>query len=104
MAVGARIAVPLPPSPVPLTLQVPFVLLAGVLLGSRRAVASVAAYLAAGILWVPVFAAGGGIAYLLGPTGGYLLGFLPAAFTAAGTKLALGQSGGPAVTVLPAPS
>jgi biotin transport system substrate-specific component len=77
VALGARISVPL--APIPLTLQVPFVLLAGAFLGPRAGAASMATYLAAGALGLPVFAAGGGIAYLLGPTGGYLVGFVPAA-------------------------
>jgi len=82
IAAGARLAVPLPPSPVPLTLQVPFVLLAGAVLGPRRAAWSLAMYLGAGLAGLPVFAAGGGPAYLAGPTGGYLAGFLPAAMLA----------------------
>ncbi|MGH7539390.1 MAG: biotin transporter BioY, partial [Gemmatimonadota bacterium] len=74
-ALGARIAVPLPGTPVPFTFQVVAVLLAGVLLGPRLGAASQAAYLAAGASGLPIFAAGGGVAYLLGPTGGYLLAF-----------------------------
>jgi len=80
VALGARMQLFLPFTPVPLTLQVPFVLLAGAVLGPRRAAASMAAYLAAGVAGLPAFAAGAGPAYLLGPTGGYLLGFVPAAF------------------------
>lgn len=74
-AVGARIAVPLPGTAVPFTFQVVAVLLAGALLGPRLGAASQGAYLAAGVAGLPVFAAGGGAAYLLGPTGGYLLAF-----------------------------
>lgn len=81
-AVGAKIAVPLPGTPVPFTLQPLFVLLAGALLGSRLGAASQVTYLAAGIAGLPVFAAGGGIAYLLGPTGGYLMAYPLAAFLA----------------------
>ncbi len=77
VALGARLSVPL--LPVPMTLQVPFVLLAGAFLGARRGASSMALYLGAGALGLPVFAAGGGLPYLLGPTGGYLVGFLPAA-------------------------
>ncbi len=76
--IGASRAV-LPLAPVPVTLQTLGVLLVGGLLGARRGVASVAAFLLLGITGAPVFAVGGGAAYLLGPTGGYLLGFLPAA-------------------------
>jgi len=81
-ALGARLSVPLPGTAVPMTLQPLAVLLAGVFLGSRAGAASQAAYLAAGVLGLPVFAAGGGAAYLLGPTGGYLLAFPVAAAVA----------------------
>jgi len=70
--------------PVPITGQTLGVLLTGVLLGSRRGSLSALAYLAQGIAGLPVFAPGGpmGIARLLGPTGGYLLGFVAAAYVA----------------------
>jgi biotin transport system substrate-specific component len=74
-ALAARLAVPLPGTAVPFTLQVAAVLLTGVLLGARGGAASQALYLAAGLAGLPVFAAGGGPAYLFGPTGGYLLAF-----------------------------
>lgn len=89
-ALGARIAVPLPGTPVPATLQVLPVLLSGLLLGSRAGATSQATYLLAGVAGLPVFAAGGGAAYLLGPTGGYLLAF-PVAAALAGV---LGRRGG----------
>jgi len=79
VALGARIAIPIPLSPVPLTLQVPFVLLAGAVLGGRGGALSMTTYLAAGVSGLPAFALGAGPAYLLGPTGGYLLAFVPAA-------------------------
>ncbi len=80
-ALGARVVIPLPFTPVPVTLQVLFPLLAGLLLGSKRGALSQAEYLAAGLAGLPVFAKGGaGLAYLFGPTGGYLLGFVVAAF------------------------
>lgn len=80
-ALGARVAIPLPFTPVPVTLQVLFPLLAGLLLGSKRGALSQAEYVAAGLVGLPVFAKGGsGLAYLFGPTGGYLLGFIVAAF------------------------
>jgi biotin transport system substrate-specific component len=79
-AFAARVAIPLPGTPVPFTLQLVCVLLAGAVLGARLGALSQAAYLAAGVMGAPVFAAGGGFAYLLGPTGGYLLAFPLAAF------------------------
>ncbi len=78
-AVGAYIAIPI--GPVPIVLQNLFILLAGLLLGPKWGSASVAVYLLAGILGLPVFAGGtGGIGRIVGPTGGYLLGFLPAVY------------------------
>jgi biotin transport system substrate-specific component len=78
-AVGAYIAIPV--GPVPIVLQSLFILLAGLLLGSTWGVAGVGIYLLAGALGLPVFAGGaGGIGRFLGPTGGYLLGFLPAVY------------------------
>ncbi len=83
-AVGARVAVPLGFTPVPMTLQTFFVLLSGALLGPRAGAASQFAYLGLGVAGVPVFAAGGaGLPWLLGPTGGYLLAF-PIAAAAVG--------------------
>lgn len=79
-ALGARVSVPLPGTPVPFTFQVMAVLLAGWLLGPRLGSASQIAYLAAGAAGLPVFAAGGGLAYLLGPTAGYLLAYPAAAW------------------------
>lgn len=79
-ALGARVSMPLPGTPVPFTFQVMAVLLAGWLLGPRLGAASQVAYLAAGAAGLPVFAAGGGLAYLLGPTAGYLLAYPAAAW------------------------
>lgn len=90
-AFGAKVAVPLPGTYVPFTLQVVCVILAGAVLGPRLGAASQAAYLAAGVLGAPVFAAGGGPVYLLGATGGYLLAFPLAAF-AVGTIAGRGTS------------
>jgi len=79
IAVGAYIAVPI--GPVPIVLQNMFVMLTGLLLGSRWALASVGIYLLAGICGLPVFSGGGaGLGHLLGPTGGYLVSYLPAVF------------------------
>ena len=76
-AVGAYIAIPI--GPVPIVLQSLFVYLSGLLLGGRWGMTGIAAYLLAGAAGLPVFAGGkGGIGHLVGPTGGYLVGFLPA--------------------------
>lgn len=82
MAVCAHIALPLYFTPVPLTLAPLAVLLLGLLLTPRLAAATLAAYLAQGALGLPVFAPSplSGLAHLLGPTGGYLLAYPPAAF------------------------
>ena len=78
-AAGAYLAIPI--GPVPIVLQNLFVFLSGLLLGPRWGVASVGVYLLAGVLGLPVFAGGvGGIGRFAGPTGGYLLGFLPAVY------------------------
>jgi biotin transport system substrate-specific component len=75
VAVCARITIPLPFTPVPLTVQNFGVLLVGLLLGSRRGFAALVLYLAEGAVGLPVFnpMGVGGIAQVLGVTGGYLL-------------------------------
>src|SRR5277367_2378013 len=77
VALCARTTIPLPFTPVPLTLQNFGVLLVGLLLGSRRGFAALALYLAEGAMGMPVFnpIGPGGIAQLLGPTGGFLLAY-----------------------------
>ncbi|MBA3912454.1 MAG: biotin transporter BioY [Acidobacteriales bacterium] len=77
IALCARLTVPLPFTPVPLTLQNFGVLLVGLLLGSRRGFSAALLYLAAGVSGAPVFnpAGPGGIAQLFGPTGGFLLAY-----------------------------
>lgn len=86
-AIGAKVSLPIPGTPIPFTFQPFFVLLAGALLGSRLGAASQALYLLAGAAGLPVFAAGGGIAYLLGPTGGYVLAYpLAAALAGWGSR------------------
>ena len=78
-AVGAYIIIPLPP--VPITLQTLFLGLAGTLLGGRLGALSQVIYLLLGIIGLPVFAGGkAGLGVLFGPTGGYLIGFVAAAF------------------------
>ena len=80
---GAQIAVPVPFTPVPITLQTLFVILAGVVLGPRAGATAMALYVGAGAMGAPVFAnGGGGLPWLLGPTGGYLLAFPASAFAA----------------------
>jgi biotin transport system substrate-specific component len=86
IGLGAQAKFPLPGTPVPVTLQTLFVLLAGVFLGPLDAAAAALAYLALGLAGAPLFAlgaggpaAGWGLGYLAGPTGGYLAGFVAAA-------------------------
>jgi biotin transport system substrate-specific component len=77
VALCARVTLPLPFTPVPLTLQNFGVLLVGLLLGSRRGFAALALYLLEGAAGLPVFnpMGPGGIAQLIGPTGGFLLAY-----------------------------
>jgi biotin transport system substrate-specific component len=84
-ALAARIAIPLPWSPVPVTGQTLAVLLTGMTLGARRGFLALTLYLAEGLAGLPVFAGGAaGPAALLGPSGGYLMAFpLAAALTGA---------------------
>lgn len=77
-AIGAFIRIPIPF--VPFTLQILFVYLAGSLLGSRLGGVSQLAYIAMGLLGLPVFTEGGGLMYVFKPTFGYLIGFMAAAF------------------------
>lgn len=78
LTASAKVQVPLPP--VPMTMQSLVVVLIGMAYGSRLGAATVLVYLAQGLVGLPVFAGpAAGPAYMAGPTGGYLLGFLPAA-------------------------
>ena len=82
------------PGPVPFTLQTFAVFLAPGLLGGRLGAAAVGGYLLLGAFGLPVFAGfSGGIGALLGPTGGFLLGFLLTALVMWGAEAALGRSG-----------
>jgi biotin transport system substrate-specific component len=85
-AAAAQVSVPLPFTPVPLTLQPMIVLLGGAALGARLGMASQVVYLLAGVAGLPVFAASPllpqGLLRLLGPTGGYLISYPLAAFVA----------------------
>ena len=77
VALCARVTVPLPFTPVPLTLQNLGVLLVGLTLGSRRGLAALTLYVIEGASGLPVFnpAGPGGLAQLFGPTGGFLLAY-----------------------------
>jgi biotin transport system substrate-specific component len=77
LTLSAKIQIPF--WPVPMTMQTFAVLVIGITYGSRLGAATVALYLAEGAAGLPVFAGGGGIAYLAGPTAGYLFGFVIAA-------------------------
>jgi len=78
---SAQAEIRLPVTPVPVTLQPLAVFLIGATLGSRRGALAMLAYLVEGAAGLPFFAGGAaGFAHLAGPTGGYLLGFVPAAF------------------------
>lgn len=78
IAAGAFIKIPVPL--VPFTLQFLFTMLAGLLLGGRLGALAVCAYIALGLAGLPVFAQGGGIAYIFQPSFGYLIGFAAGAY------------------------
>ncbi|MFH1370097.1 MAG: biotin transporter BioY [Planctomycetota bacterium] len=80
VGLSAQIRIYLPFSPVPITGQTFAVLMIGALLGSRRGGLAMFVYLVEGTLGLPVFASGVGFTALLGPAGGYLVGFMPAAY------------------------
>ena len=80
MIVSAYIRIPIPY--VPITFQTVVAVLAGLLLGAKWGTASVAVYIFMGLLGLPVFSGGGGFAYVLQLTFGYILGFAAAAFAA----------------------
>ena len=91
-AAGAYLIIPLPP--VPVTLQTFFMAMAGALLGKRRGAMSQVIYILLGIMGLPVFAGGkAGLGVLLGPTGGYLLGFIAGAYVTGWIVQAGGRAG-----------
>ncbi|MEC9145832.1 MAG: biotin transporter BioY, partial [Pseudomonadota bacterium] len=98
LAISAQIKIPL--YPVPVTGQTLVVLMTGMAYGSRLGAATLLAYLVEGGMGLPVFAGGGaGWATLAGPTGGYLIGFLVAAFLL-GLLAERGMGRGPVSTAL----
>jgi biotin transport system substrate-specific component len=80
IALSAHVKVPM--VPVPMTMQTYVILIIGALYGSRLGLVTLLAYLAEGAAGLPVFANGGGAHLLIGPTGGYLIGFPLVAFLA----------------------
>lgn len=78
IAIGAFLKIPIPP--VPISMQSFFVSIAGIFLGKRLGLCSVAVYIFIGLIGIPVFTSGGGIMYVFTPTFGYLLGFMLAAY------------------------
>ncbi|WP_245602411.1 biotin transporter BioY [Fodinicurvata fenggangensis] len=80
LAISAKVQVPF--WPVPITMQSLAVLVIGMSFGFRLGVATLALYLVEGAVGLPVFASGAGLAYLAGPTSGYLFGFVAAAAAA----------------------
>ena len=85
LAISSKIQTPF--TLVPATMQTFVVLLLGMVLGYKLAAATVVLYLMEGSMGLPVFAKGGGFAYLMGPTGGYLIGFVFTAFLAGMVKV-----------------
>ena len=81
IALFANVSIPLPFTPVPIATQAHVCLLLGALLGSKRGALAVAAFLFQGAIGLPVFALGkAGFLHILGPTGGYLLGYVAATY------------------------
>ncbi|NQU95595.1 MAG: biotin transporter BioY [Candidatus Omnitrophica bacterium] len=80
-ALGAYVRIPIPFSPVPITLQTFFVILCGAMLGRKLGSLAQASYVGLGVLGMPIFQGyGAGFLHLAGPTGGYLVGFIAASF------------------------
>lgn len=80
MIISGKLMIPLPF--LPITFQVTTAILCGLLLGARKALLAQLLYIGMGLLGLPVFTAGGGLAYIFAPSFGYLLGFALAAFLA----------------------
>ena len=78
---GAHVYIPLGFTPVPITLQTFFVFLSGAMLGKKLGAISQISYLSMGVAGLPIFTGGGfGAFYIIGPTGGYILGFIAASY------------------------
>jgi len=92
LLITASAKINVPTWPVPVTLQSFAVAVLAAGFGWRIGVGTVVAYLIEGAMGIPVFATGGGISYLMGPTGGFLLGFIPMAYVI-GRAADLGGSG-----------
>lgn len=80
ITIGAYIQIPA--SPLPITMQTIFVILSGIILDGRYGALSSLIYMLMGILGIPVFSGGGGIGYILRPSFGFIIGFIPASFIA----------------------
>lgn len=80
IVISARLSLAI--GPIPVTMQTLAVILSGLLLGPRRGWLAPTLYLLMGLIGFPVFSGGGGIGYLIKPTFGFLLGFIPAAYAA----------------------
>jgi len=91
-AVGAFLRIPFPV--VPVTLQVLVVLLSGFIIGPKPAFMAQAAYILLGLAGAPIFTGGGGISYILSPTFGYLLAYMPASWAVG----EIARSGEPSVS------
>jgi biotin transport system substrate-specific component len=97
LAAASLIAIPLPFSPVPVTLQTFVVIVVALTLSPGIAAAGIGGYLVLGAVGVPVFSGGhGGLAWLAGPTGGFLVGFLVAGSLGSALRLALASRAAPA--------
>lgn len=78
IAIGAFITIPIPT--VPFTMQIVFVVMAGIMLGPKKGAISVAVYVVMGLIGIPIFTQGGGLGYVVQPTFGYLVAFILSAF------------------------
>jgi len=91
IAAGAYLAIPI--GPVPIVLQNMFVLMAPLMMGTKWGITALGLYLFMGACGFPVFAGGtGGLGRLLGPTGGYLLGYIPAVLVSGFISQKIGKS------------